>query len=266
MEHKVSIITICYENMMELEQTLTSIRKSIYDDLHYEVIVIDGSIKKPCNAIVKIFQDLNIIYVNEKDRGIYDGMNKGLDHITGSTVIFMNSGDVFFKNFSFVDFINRCTDKLSDHIVFGDVVNRVGSLCWRVSMKDEISSDFWWKNKLPSHQSMFIPSFFFRENRFDSDMSISADTKLNTKAFSEIRSYYYGDVVSVFELGGVSSNPGSIRSVNNHYREQLETRNIKNIARVKLYVSLVRRMVLIRMLGLENYYRLIVRFKKLERM
>ena len=60
-----------------------------------EVIVIDGASTDSTKDVIKGFAQLVTVFVSEKDKGIYNAMNKGIAHVTGDYVVFMNAGDCF---------------------------------------------------------------------------------------------------------------------------------------------------------------------------
>ena len=59
------------------------------------MIFVVGLSRDRTVEIVKSFGAPQIRIVSEKDRGIYDAMNKGLDRYTGDAVGFLNSDDTF---------------------------------------------------------------------------------------------------------------------------------------------------------------------------
>jgi len=91
----LSVITVVYNNVRDIERTMLSVLNQTYKGIEY--IVIDGlstdgtldDIAKHRNKVAKL--------ISEKDAGIYDAMNKGLSVATGDYVIFMNSGDEFYE-------------------------------------------------------------------------------------------------------------------------------------------------------------------------
>jgi glycosyltransferase involved in cell wall biosynthesis len=87
----ISIITITYNAQDFLERTLQSIRGQTSSDFEY--ILIDGGSKDGTMGIVEANKDLFAVIVSEKDEGLYDAMNKGLEKATGEYVWFMNAGD-----------------------------------------------------------------------------------------------------------------------------------------------------------------------------
>lgn len=98
MVRQLSIITITYNAEAFLERTLKSISAnlaSIVDEQRslVEYIIIDGASKDNTLAIAQPYHAMINTLVSEPDKGLYDAMNKGLQHATGEYVWFMNAGD-----------------------------------------------------------------------------------------------------------------------------------------------------------------------------
>ncbi|WP_443936918.1 glycosyltransferase family 2 protein [Pedobacter sp. MW01-1-1] len=91
---KLTVITIVYNNVRDIERTIQSVINQTYQDIEY--IVIDGASTDGTLAIVNRYRDKISKIVSEPDRGIYDAMNKGLALATGDYVLFMNSGDEIY--------------------------------------------------------------------------------------------------------------------------------------------------------------------------
>ncbi|MCY4780915.1 glycosyltransferase family 2 protein [Sphingobacterium sp. UT-1RO-CII-1] len=92
---KVSIITIVYNNVKDIEYTIQSVIKQSFHDIEY--IIIDGASNDGTLDVIERYREHIDILVSEKDDGIYDAMNKGLAHATGDYVLFLNSGDELFS-------------------------------------------------------------------------------------------------------------------------------------------------------------------------
>lgn len=88
----VSIITVCYNCEDTIEKTIKSVICQNYPDIQY-IIIDGGSTDNTLNAISS-FKDWISLVISEKDYGIYDAMNKGLSHVRGDLVYFLNSGDL----------------------------------------------------------------------------------------------------------------------------------------------------------------------------
>ncbi|MES2064068.1 MAG: glycosyltransferase family 2 protein [Bacteroidota bacterium] len=96
MKPVLSVITIVYNNARDIERTILSVLNQTYAAMEY--IVVDGASNDGTLEIIKRYENRVAKLISEKDKGIYDAMNKGLALATGDYVIFMNSGDEFYVN------------------------------------------------------------------------------------------------------------------------------------------------------------------------
>ena len=93
-EPKLSVVTIVYNNVRDIERTMLSVLEQTYT--HIEYIIVDGLSTDGTLDVISKYRDRISKLISEKDKGIYDAMNKGLAMATGDYVIFMNSGDEFY--------------------------------------------------------------------------------------------------------------------------------------------------------------------------
>lgn len=93
MKDKVTVVTVSYNADKVIEPTIKSVVNQTYPNLEY--VIIDGSSTDNTLNIIKKYSNKISAWYSEPDRGIYDGMNKGLDVATGDWIIFMNAGDRF---------------------------------------------------------------------------------------------------------------------------------------------------------------------------
>src|SRR6201996_2773707 len=90
----LSVITIVYNNVSDIERTMLSVLNQTYAGIEY--IVVDGLSNDGTLEIIRRYEDRIAKLISERDEGIYDAINKGLAAATGDYVIFMNSGDEFY--------------------------------------------------------------------------------------------------------------------------------------------------------------------------
>jgi glycosyltransferase involved in cell wall biosynthesis len=91
---KLSVITIVYNNVRDIERTMLSVLGQTYTNIEY--IIVDGLSNDGTLQVINKYHGRISKLISEKDNGIYDAMNKGLAVATGDYVIFMNSGDEFY--------------------------------------------------------------------------------------------------------------------------------------------------------------------------
>lgn len=91
---KLTVITVVYNNVRDIERTISSVVSQTYP--HLEYLVIDGGSTDGTLEVIKRYADHITWWISEKDHGIYDAMNKGLNAATGDYVLFMNSGDEIY--------------------------------------------------------------------------------------------------------------------------------------------------------------------------
>lgn len=92
---KLSVITVVYNGVKDIERTMLSVLNQTYPNIEY--ILIDGQSTDGTLELINKYTD-RIKLTSEKDEGIYDAMNKGLALATGDYVLFMNSGDEIYAS------------------------------------------------------------------------------------------------------------------------------------------------------------------------
>lgn len=90
---RFSIITVVYNDLTGLVLTQSSITSQTFSD--FEWIVVDGGSSDGTIQYLEQCDITNILWLSERDRGIYDAMNKGIKLSTGEYLLFLNAGDLF---------------------------------------------------------------------------------------------------------------------------------------------------------------------------
>ena len=98
---KLSVITVVYNNVKDIERTLLSVLNQTYANIEY--IVIDGASNDGTVEVISRYKDRIAKFISAQDQGIYDAMNKGLALATGDYVLFMNSGDEIYATDTVAD-------------------------------------------------------------------------------------------------------------------------------------------------------------------
>ena len=92
----VSIITVVLNNKKFLQQSINSVLNQSYEN--YELIIIDGKSTDGTMEILKKNNSKIDFWISEKDKGIYNAMNKGIKLSRGSIISILNSDDIYYKH------------------------------------------------------------------------------------------------------------------------------------------------------------------------
>jgi len=116
----VSVITVVFNGAATLEDTIRSVLEQAYDNIEH--IIIDGGSTDATVAILQKYDNSINYWVSEKDSGIYDAMNKGIQIASGEYICILNSDDFFEYSSAITDVVNQFKSYPESSLVFGDVV------------------------------------------------------------------------------------------------------------------------------------------------
>jgi glycosyltransferase involved in cell wall biosynthesis len=183
---KISIITVVYNGVRFLEQTILSIINQTSKD--YEFIIIDGGSDDGTLDVIRKFEKHISKWISESDSGLYDAMNKGLKMATGEYVWFINAGDEIFGQQTLGQLINRTTRTAPD-ILYGEtmIIDEHGK---EIGMRRKTAPEkLTWKSlkqgMVVCHQS-FIPRRFIAPY-FDLNYKYSSDIDWEIKCLKKAR-------------------------------------------------------------------------------
>ncbi|WP_299395104.1 glycosyltransferase family 2 protein [uncultured Gelidibacter sp.] len=216
----ISIITINYNNLEGLIRTMTSVLQQTYPQIEY--IVIDGGSSDGSKDYIENHQDNIAYWVSEQDKGIYHAMNKGISQATGEYILFLNSGDMLVSK----DVIKECLPKCLNHEIICFDINVVGKdHSYIKSCPDTIRFSFLYTNTLPHQSTIIKRSLFESIGNYDETLKIVSDWKFFIIAICKYNvSYkYISRVLSIYYLGGISSNPDNFLLMNAERQKVLET-------------------------------------------
>ena len=148
----ISIVTVSYNAVLTIEQTILSVINQTYPNVEY--IIIDGGSTDGTVDIIKKYANKIAYWVSEPDKGIYDAMNKGGLKATGDFIQFLNAGD-WFENEYVIEKIFKDWYKRVD-VIYGDMIIRRSDGVYYAKAQD--LSHF--ENDFPLfHPSTFIMIF-----------------------------------------------------------------------------------------------------------
>jgi glycosyltransferase len=203
---KISVVTASYNSEATIGFTIESFLDQKHSDK--EMLVIDGSSSDATLKIVESFGSDAIRVLSEKDRGVYDAMNKGFRLFQGDAVGFLNSDDTFHDSYVLGDIAAALQDA---DIAYGDLNmvtdHRTKRLArsWRGGKFHRYSFQLGW---VPPH-----PTFYMRREvaqrvgEYDLSYVTTADYDymLRALALNDFRVRYLPRVIADFQMGGIST-------------------------------------------------------------
>jgi glycosyltransferase involved in cell wall biosynthesis len=169
---KLSVITIVYNNVRHIERTILSVINQTYTNIEY--ILVDGFSTDGTLEIVQQYTSQIETLISEKDKGIYDAMNKGLAVAKGDYVIFMNSGDEFYSS----DTVDKVFATANDaDIYYGEteMIDEAGNSLGQ--RRHKAPEQFTWRHfkygMSISHQAIYIKRSITQP--YDRQYELSAD-------------------------------------------------------------------------------------------
>src|ERR1700712_2309954 len=191
---KISIIIVTYNAAAYLQSCLDSIYKQRYPAIG--IIVMDGGSTDGTIDILEANSGKIEFWKSEKDDGIYDAMNKALEHISGEWVYFLGADDVLLDEFSDMAYA------LKDHsaIYYGSVYKEGKKYLGEVSAYKHAKTTV-------CHQAVIYPAAIFKRYKFDTRFAISADHVFNMWCWKDkdFQFKFVDHIIAIFDDKGISS-------------------------------------------------------------
>ncbi len=198
----ISIIIVTLNSQKYLNQTLKSIFNQRYKN--YELIIVDGKSKDKTLSIVKKHEKKIDYWVSEKDRGIYDAFNKGINFARGEYLGFVNSDDILTRNAIY--YLVKYHNSKKFDFIFGAVKKHWGILHgykkWKVKFSwgfySSHSTGFFIKKKAAEKVGKYKLKF---KHHADWDYFYRMIVKKKLIGISSTKNELFG----IFRRGGYSS-------------------------------------------------------------
>ena len=204
---KISVITVAYNSVATISDTLNTVAMQAYTDVEH--LVIDGASEDGSLEIMKNHSNPQIRVFSEPDSGIYDAMNKGLAIASGEIVGFLNSDD-FYSDAAVLSKIANAFQDPSVDACYADLVyvtqgsNRVVRY-WKSKpfIKDSFA-----KGWCPAHPTFYVRSSVIeRLGYYDQSYKLAADVDLMMRFLEvgRVRAVHIPHVLVRMRLGGASN-------------------------------------------------------------
>jgi glycosyltransferase len=246
---KISIITSVWNNKETIKDAIESVLAQTYKNIEY--IVVDGASSDGTIEIVQRYRDKITKFVSEKDKGIYDGLNRGISLASGDVVAFLHSDDIYASD-TIIEKVAKVfeSDENIDG-VYGDLVY--------TSKNDTNKVLRYWKSKdfdksllakgwMPAHPTLFLKKEVYdKHGKFNLNFKIAADYDFMLRVLkSGIKVKYLSKVLYKMRVGGESNK--SIKNIILKSKEDLKalkknnvggifTLMIKNLSKITQFIN-----------------------------
>ena len=205
---RISVVTVCWNSAATIARTLASVAAQDWPDVEH--IVIDGASTDGTQQIVAEHGSHVAQFVSERDKGIYDAMNKGIARATGDVIGILNADDHYPDSGR----LRAIAEAFAAHqvdAILGDVaffraeapdkfVRRYNSGRFRPGL-----IAWGW---MPAHPAMFVRrAVYDRFGLYRTDFRIAADFEFVARAFGSgsVSYWHLPQVIVAMQMGGVST-------------------------------------------------------------
>ncbi|MEY0719392.1 glycosyltransferase family 2 protein [Providencia alcalifaciens] len=200
---KISIIIATYNAEEHLESCLLSIVNSTVDIGKIEVIIIDGGSTDNTINIIKKNSSLISYYCSEKDNGIYDAWNKGIQQATTDWIMFLGADDQL-KPLAIDNYL-----KLIENSNFDYISAKINLLDSNNKTIRVIGKKYDWKvfkhyMNVAHVASLHRKKIFEKFGLYDTEYKICGDYELLLRVKNNLKCYFLDQVVANMRIGGVS--------------------------------------------------------------
>jgi glycosyltransferase involved in cell wall biosynthesis len=204
---KFSIITASFNSAKTIEKTLASVQAQTYANVEH--IVADGDSKDGTADLVRRLAPEAKLFV-APDKGIYDGMNKGIRQATGDVIVLLNSDDYYahagvLANVAEV-FATTSADAVFADIAFFDPANPDRNT--RHYRSDRFSPSRLKYGIMPAHPGMFLKREIYDSlGLYAEGFPLSADFEFVARMFAKGNPHYvfHNEIAVKMMPGGIST-------------------------------------------------------------
>jgi glycosyltransferase involved in cell wall biosynthesis len=203
---KISIITICFNNAKTIRRTIESVISQSYSGIEY--IIVDGDSKDGTLDIIREYKDKISKFISEKDKNLYDAINKGMKMATGDIVGLIHAGDRLFNT--------EVIQKIANHFATNDIDIMYGNSLLvndqdvpvRVNISPGYSRSLIRRGWMPSHQSIYVKRPLLEKiGYYNLDLHPSSDYEffLRYFYFNKLKVKKLNEFILKFSMGGIST-------------------------------------------------------------
>ncbi|WP_160674375.1 glycosyltransferase family 2 protein [Clostridium sp. C8-1-8] len=229
-----SIVTVSYNSEKTIKDTIESVLNQSYKS--YEYIIIDGSSTDKTLDIVKSYErefQGKLAYISEKDKGIYDAMNKGINMSKGSFVGIINSDD-WYESDALEKIYNQHMKDNAVDIIYGTLRVIRNEKEYGI---ERTNYDFLNEKMIPHPTTFIRKAVYSKEGGYNTEYRYAADydymLSLKDKGY---RFTFTNDIIANYREGGATHTniEAAIESINVRYNHKKIDKKRRNLQIMKI--------------------------------
>lgn len=209
---KISVITVCYNAVSTIESAILSLIAQDYENVEY--LVIDGGSTDGTQQVIEKYLSSISFYLSEPDFGLYDAVNKGIEHSTGDLVGLLHADDRFASS-DILKTIAQTIQFAKVEAVYGNLVffndkDKV-TRYWKSSVYNRFLFEIGW---MPPHPTLYMrKELYTKYGNYSLRFGTAADYELILRFFyrHKIKSAYIDRIFIKMSVGGLSNKSFSNR-------------------------------------------------------
>lgn len=200
---RLSIITICFNNLSSLQQTCHSVDLQTIQP--YEHLIIDGSSNHEiAHWLQNTPQPTYRKWICEKDRGISDAFNKGIALSSGTLIHLLNAADIYYSTNVIENVLNFFNSNPTIKWMSGKILMKRGGLWVNIGVPFD-PQQLYKGMRSVSHPTWFLKKELYEKlGKFSLDLKIAMDYDFMCRLKNEPYAYF-NDTIVKFDDGGISS-------------------------------------------------------------
>lgn len=215
MNHSLlSIITIAYNAESTIRDTLVSVEQAILNvpNDSVEHIIIEGCSTDRTKTVARSFP--HALVYSEKDNGISDAFNKGIDKASGRWLLFLNADDTLYNEQTLLDLLQLIQSVDQQVLLMYGMVQMVDHQTGEprhLLGRENIHKFLFLRMLLPHQATIFHKSYFEKFGKFDHSFKIGMDYELILRAYSYRDQFkFIPIIISKMNDGGISQQRKSL--------------------------------------------------------
>lgn len=187
---------------------LNSVKKQSYSNIEH--VVIDGGSTDGTQDIIAPFVSKLGFYKSEKDKGLYNALNKGIAHCTGDIIGILHSDDLFYDTHTIADVVKNFEETTADLVYANGLyvdkndTSRVKRIYKAKKFKKRYLKWGW----IPLHTTIYVKKSLFNQyGLYNENYRIASDYDISLRWFltQEIKKSFLNQWVVKMRLGGKST-------------------------------------------------------------